>query len=144
MLTEPVTRSLPASWQGSYTTERAREWIEERDEEGATLLVIDRLTRRPVGLMILSETQSEQDNGGREVRLGYLLSEDAWGQGIASELVSGFVGWCREQTSISSITGGVALDNPASMRVLQKNGFQLVQRENETAQDEQIYRLRLR
>ena len=144
MLTEPVTRSLPLSWQGSYTAERARRWIEERDEEGVTLLVIDRLTRRPVGLMILLETQSEQDNGGTEVRLGYLISEDIWGQGIASELVSGLVGWCRKQTSISSITGGVALDNPASRRVLQKNGFQLVQSEDETAQDEQIYRLRLR
>ena len=107
------------------------------------MLVIDRLTQRPVGLMILLETQAEEHNGDREVRLGYLLAEDAWGQGIASELVSGFVGWCREQTSVSSIAGGVALDNPASRRVMQKNGFELVQRDGEIAQDEQLYRLRL-
>ena len=93
--------------------------------------------------MILLETQAEEHNGDREVRLGYLLAEDAWGQGIASELVSGFVGWCREQTSVSSIAGGVALDNPASRRVMQKNGFELVQRDGEIAQDEQLYRLRL-
>ena len=144
LLTEPVTRSLPSSWQGSYTVKRAHEWIKERDSEGTTLLVVDRLTDRPVGLMILLETQVEEGNGERDVRLGYLLSEDVWGQGIASELVSGFVGWCREQTSVSYVTGGVALDNPASMRVLQKNGFQLVKSEDEIAQDEQLYRLRLR
>lgn len=143
LLTEPVTRSLPTPWQGSYTTERAREWITQRDRESATLLVIDKLTRRPVGLMILSETQAEENSGGREVRLGYLIAEDAWGQGIASELVGGFVRWCREQTSVSSIGGSVALDNAASRRVLRKNGFQLAQNEDEISDDEQLYRLRL-
>lgn len=143
LLTEPVTRSLPTSWHGSYTPDRAREWIKQRDREGATLLVIDKLTQRPVGLLILLQMRAEEEDGDREVRLGYLLAEDAWGQGIASELVRGFVGWCRNQTSISSIAGGVALDNPASRRVLQKNSFQLVQSQDEIAQDEQLYRLRL-
>ena len=127
ILTEPVTRSLPASWQGSYTIDRARERIKERDQEGATLLVIDKLTHLAVGLMILFEMEAAEVNGDTDVRLGYLLSEGAWGKGIASELVHGFVSWCRGQTSISSIAGGVALDNPASKRVLEKNGFQLIQ-----------------
>ena len=42
---------------------------------------------------------------------------------------------------ISSIAGGVALDNPASRRVLQKNGFLLVENEEELDQDEQLFRL---
>ena len=140
ILTGPVTRSLPESWQGSYTIDRARGWIDERDEEGTTLLVIYKLTHQAVGLMILFETQ-EETGGDTEVRLGYLLSEDAWGKGIASELVGGFVKWCSEQTTISSVAGGVALDNPASRRVLQKNGFRLVENEEELDQDEQLFRL---
>ena len=144
ILTEQVTRSLPASWQGSYTVERAREWIEERDKEGATLLVIDKLIHQAVGLMILFEMQTEEGNGDTDLRLGYLLSEATWGKGIASELVNGFVSWCRGQTSISSIAGGVALDNSASKRVLEKNGFQLVQSGHGIAQDERLYRLSLR
>ena len=80
MLTEPVTRSLPASWQGSYTVERAREWIAERDREGATLLVVDKSTCQAIGLMILFETDAENGGDGIEVRLGYLLSESAWGR----------------------------------------------------------------
>ena len=143
MLTEPVTRSLPSAWQGGYTAERAHEWIEERDTEGSTLLVIDKLTREAIGLMILSEMQADAGNDYVDVRLGYLLSEDIWGKGIATELVAGFVTWCRGQTSISSIAGGVALDNLASKTVLEKNGFQLSQGEDEVAQDEQTYRLTL-
>ena len=106
--------------------------------------MVDEVTRQPVGLAILLEAQVAEDNWDREVRLGYLLSEDVWGQGIASELVSGFVEWCRKQTSISTIVAGVALDNPASKRVLEKNGFQLAQSEHEVARDELTYKLRLR
>jgi RimJ/RimL family protein N-acetyltransferase len=143
MLTEPVTRLLPTSWQGSYTVERAREWMEERDDEGTTLLVVDKSTHQVVGLMLLFEMNTEDDGVSIEVRLGYLLSESAWGKGFASELVKGFVDWCREQPAISSIAGGVAHDNPASKRVLEKNGFCLIQREDEVVQNEQFFRLQL-
>ena len=144
MLTERVTLSLPSTWQGTYTIERAREWIRERDREGPTLLVVDKLTQQAVGLMILIEMQAEGGTDETEVRLGYLLSEDNWGKGMASELVEGFVSWCREQTAISSIAGGVAIDNPASKRVLQKNGFRLSRGSDEFDQNEQIYQLNLR
>ena len=143
VLTEPVTRSLPPSWQGRYTVERAREWIAERDAEGVTLLVIDKTTQQAVGLMILFETDAEDSRDSIEVRLGYLLSEPAWGKGLASELVSGFVNWCREHVSISSIAGGVARENSASRRILEKNGFCRVQSEDEPVQDDQLYRLQL-
>ena len=143
MLTEPVTRSLPLTWQGAYTLARAREWIGERDGEGTTLLVIGKSTRQAVGLMILFDMQAERGNDYVDVRLGYLLAESSWGKGLASELVEGFVRWCREQISISSITGGVALDNPASATVLQKNGFRL-SHEDAVAQDEHTYRLSVR
>jgi ribosomal-protein-alanine N-acetyltransferase len=144
LLTEPVTRWLPTSWQGPYTKERARRWIEERDGEGATLLIIDRSSGAPVGLVILSESNSQDVAGGIEVRLGYLLAEPAWGKGIASELLSGFVAWCRQQAAISRIVGGVDPDNVASQRVLEKNGFLRVQNTDQVTQDEWIFRLNLR
>lgn len=120
MLTASITQSLPDGWRGDYTIERANEWIRERDREGVTLLVLERTSRTPVGMMILFESNDEKL--GRTVRLGYLLYETAWGQGLASELVQGFVGWCRK-AEITSIVGGVERDNVASQRVLQKNGF---------------------
>ena len=144
ILTEPVTRTLPDSWRGAYTRERASEWVKDRDEEGTTLLVIDKNTRQCVGLMILNAAPIENGNGRMELRLGYLLSESAWGKGFASELVEGLVQWCRGHTQISSIAGGVGLDNPASSRVLEKNGFNIVLGRDEAAQGEQLYRLSLR
>ena len=144
ILTEPVTHALPASWQGSYTEERANEWIIERDSEGATLLVIEKLSGRAIGLMILFEMQANVSRDMTDVRLGYLLSEDAWGKGFATELVSGFVNWCRGQSSIMSIAGGVERDNQASIRVLEKTGFQLVPNSVEMGQDELFYQLNLR
>ena len=141
MLTEPVTRSLPPIWQGAYSVERARHWIEERDEEGTTLLVVDKLTLQPIGLLLLFQGERKGGGGEVEVRLGYMLSEQSWGKGIASELVHGFVNWCRGESSISSIAGGVADDNPASKRVLEKNGFLLVQRGDQAADGESLYQL---
>jgi RimJ/RimL family protein N-acetyltransferase len=142
ILTERVTQGLPTAWRGKYTVERAASWIEERDREGTTLLAVDNETNRPIGLMILFEVPSERATDGVEVRIGYLLAETAWGRGFASELVSGFVEWCRNQASILSLAGGVERDNVASIRVLEKNGFHPVQ--DEDARGEQMYRLDLR
>ncbi len=119
-MTEPVTRALPPGWQGAYDLDRAAAWIAERDAQGQTLLVANRNSGEPVGLIILFESAAIE---GVDVRLGYLMAESTWGSGLASELVEGFVGWCRRQGHIRSIAGGVASDNPASVRVLEKNGF---------------------
>lgn len=123
LLTEPVTRSLPPAWHGPYSRERATAWIGQRDAEGPTLLAVERSSGEPVGLLILLE---EEAADGIEVRLGYVLVEWAWGRGFGSELIAGFVQWCRRHTGIRSLAGGVAVDNPASARILEKSGFVLV------------------
>lgn len=120
ILTAQVTRSLPPAWQGFYTLERARNWVQERDDEGITLLVVEKASRMPIGLIILFETANGTD--GSELRLGYLLAESVWGKGLASELIGGFVEWCKNN-EVKSVTGGVARDNIASRRVLEKSGF---------------------
>lgn len=144
MLTELVTRTLPPAWHGDYTVAHAREWIAERDNEGTTLLAIEKISMEPIGLVILNELNSEIDIDGIEVRLGYLLSEPAWGRGLASELVKGFVAWCRTQAHISTLVGGVDADNPASIRVLEKNGFGVVAGGGEELQNHREYQLQLR
>lgn len=139
MLTEPVTRALPEAWRGSYSLDRARSWIEERDAEGTTLLVVEKATSDSIGLIILSAIPAESSGAGADVRLGYLLAEQSWGKGYASELVEGLVAWCRAQPSIASLTGGVESDNAASRRVLEKNGFELLEDRGE----EQLFRASL-
>ena len=51
LLTERTTVALPESWQGNYTVDRARVWIEERDAESPTLLVMEAASALPVQLL---------------------------------------------------------------------------------------------
>jgi len=49
ILSESVTKSLPPEWQGSYSTTRTKQWIQKRDEEGVTLLVVDKDNKKSPG-----------------------------------------------------------------------------------------------
>jgi len=135
ILTPKVTQSLPPHWQGAYSLERARKWIKERDEEGVTLIVIEQSTQTAIGFVIFLENANSKD-----LRLGYLLAESAWGKGYASELIRGFVEWCKNN-GIASVTGGFERDNVASRRVLEKNGFACEADTNEGT--EQMFVLRI-
>jgi RimJ/RimL family protein N-acetyltransferase len=140
LLTSKTTRALPLSWRGDYDTDRAAAWVRERDKESVVLMVTERRAAAPVGLVILFSA-SDQDGSDRvDIRLGYLLGESAWGKGLATELVSGLVEWCRSVPRIRSIAGGVGLDNLASARVLVKSGFEPV---GSTVDGEQLFELDL-
>ncbi len=141
VMTEATTRSLPPAWHGEYTSERARAWIAELDEESATLLIALRESGEPIGLAILFEFLDDDRPAKIDLRLGYVIKESVWGRGFASEMVAGLVGWCRSQPSIRSISGGVAQDNAASASVLIKNGLTAL---DGPADGEQIYSISLR
>jgi ribosomal-protein-alanine N-acetyltransferase len=76
-----------------------------------------------IGLVILFE-EAAVGAPGVDVRLGYVLAESAWGRGYGSELVEGFVRWCHDRVEVQKLIAGVAADNPASIRILEKSGFQ--------------------
>jgi RimJ/RimL family protein N-acetyltransferase len=57
--------------------------------------------------------------------LGYWLSEDSWGRGIASEAVPAFTDYCFANFDLHRIYAQSYANNPASARVLEKSGFVL-------------------
>lgn len=65
---------------------------------------------------------SEAARPRSELRLGYLIVESRWGRGYATELLQGLVEWVRI-APFRRIVAGVASDNVASKRVLEKSGF---------------------
>lgn len=136
ILTERVTQFLPSLWQGPYSLDRAQQWVNERDNEGVTLLAIEKADRHAVGMVVLFEFESSGN-----LRLGYMLKESAWRKGIAGEIIGGFVKWCRHN-DICSITGGVQHGNIASRGVLEKYAFQSIPRTDKA--DEQLFTLTLR
>ncbi len=131
LLTDRTMVALPESWQGSYTLDRAKAWIEERDTESRTLLVMEAASSRPVGLVVLAELPL--DDSTVDVRIGYVIAESSWGRGFATELLSGLVGWMRTEPSVHTMTGGVDLTNHASIRVMENNGFHQISNDEGTA-----------
>ena len=124
LLTRRTTVGLPAAWHGEFTVERASAWIAERETDSTTLLITEKTTRQPIGLVILGDIPLDRAN--LDVRVGYLLGENSWGQGFGTEVVTGLVEWAREQPAIATLTGGVDSSNRASIRVLERSGFQLI------------------
>ena len=60
--------------------------------------------------------------------IGYRFLEACWGKGIASEAVGLLVDHLLRETDIEIITASTMVENRASARVLEKNGFTLVNR----------------
>lgn len=137
VLTPSTTVALPPEWRGDFDRARAERWIDTRDAESPTLLVVEQRSGDAVGLMILFEAVDDETLGGIDVRVGYVLAETSWGKGFASELVGGLVEWAESEPAVRSISGGVAADNVASGQVLLKSGFSLTSE----GSDEQMYRL---
>jgi RimJ/RimL family protein N-acetyltransferase len=57
---------------------------------------------------------------GDAFEIGYWYGRPYWGRGYASEALAGFV---SEARTLGQLTSGHFVDNPASGRVLEKNGF---------------------
>ena len=55
--------------------------------------------------------------------IGYRLLQKQWGRGIASEAVSLMIDYLYGETDIEIITASTMIENKASARVLEKNGF---------------------
>jgi len=74
---------------------------------------------------------------GRE--LGYTLTRELWGQGLATELASALVQWHRgRELPRQQLWAYAAVMNPASCRVLEKIGFRL---EGKSRHEEMLCRL---
>ena len=64
----------------------------------------------------------------RKVSVGYRLLREEWGKGIASEALGILLQELMERRGLEIVTASTMLENRASARVLQKNGFTLVKR----------------
>ncbi len=116
ILTPAVLAPLPPPlWLGSKAS-AVEDWIEARRAEGAVTTIRSRKTDELLGLLIAALEPEK-------AHIGYLFAQAVWGQGLATELLIGLTDRARE-TGPGQLIGGVASDNAASARVLQKAGFE--------------------
>ncbi len=62
-----------------------------------------------------------------KVSIGCRLIKEFWNKGIATEVISLIVNYLFNQTDITTICASNMIDNPASGRVLEKNGFSKIE-----------------
>ena len=62
----------------------------------------------------------------RKISVGYRLLRRKWGQGIATEALALLIGCLYGSTDTEIVTASTMIENRASARVLEKNGFSLV------------------
>jgi len=121
ILTRPVLQHLPPPLHLD-DPEGVSSWVDARAEESELLLIEGKGSRDLVGLMILASDPDFAETP--TIHVGYLLAETLWGQGLATELMQGFVSAVKNDGPLR-LVGGVDKGNPASARVLQKAGFGL-------------------
>ena len=72
---------------------------------------------------------SEVEGKPGETEVGYCIGRQYRGRGYATELLDGIGGYTASRFGIRVIYGRVVSGNGASVRVLEKNGYQFVKKE---------------
>ena len=80
------------------------------------------ITKRGANDMIGAVGLTPED-GGRTAELGYWLSPEHWGRGIATEAAKAALNFGFDTLFLPHLTSGYFDENPASGRVLEKLGF---------------------
>lgn len=122
ILTPNVMRHLPDVLQVAPDAQAIDGWISNRAAESSVMTITAKETGDLIGLLILA--RFSEPGAPVCLHLGYLFAETTWGKGYASEVLSGLIAWLRRKGQPVQLLGGVEIANPASAKVLQKNGFE--------------------
>lgn len=125
ILTPSVVKDLPPYFNNVLTLSDAKAWVDKMACESQFLTVTFAEKPELIGFIFIYKGENS------EAHIGYLLKEDYWGKGLAKELLSEFICWCKTQTNCSKLVGGVSKDNLVSSNLLIKLGF--VKSENDNS-----------
>lgn len=105
-----------------YTMEDAVHWVNRAgNDEPLTnfAIVVDGEAAGGIGIVLQSDVFR------RSAEIGYWLGEDYWGRGIVTQAVREVTEYAFSKFDLCRIYAGVFEWNPASMKVLEKCGYQL-------------------
>jgi [ribosomal protein S5]-alanine N-acetyltransferase len=116
-----VWRNMRDRFPHPYTAEDAHEWIRSASEESPRTnfaIEVDGEAVGGIGLVLNGDIHR------CSAEIGYWLGEAFWGRGVVTEAVRALTQWAFDNFNLSRIYAGVLEWNPASMRVLEKAGYQ--------------------
>lgn len=137
-----VWRNLRDAFPHPYTLADAKHWIETANPATPITnfaIVVGGAAVGAIGLVL------KEDVFRRSAEIGYWLGEEYWGRGIVTEAVHAVTEYAFATFDVCRVYAGVFEWNPASMRVLEKAGYEFecrmkksVTKDGETI-DELIY-----
>jgi ribosomal-protein-alanine N-acetyltransferase len=102
-----------------YTVEGQRERLERDDKHAFAILDADRIA----GTVALSNVARGPHDSAN---LGYWVAEPFNGRGLATDAVRELIPIAFDELGLHRLEAGTLVDNVASQRVLEKNGFEQV------------------
>ena len=115
-----IASNLRDGFPYPYTLPDAKKWLAMAGDNTRDLILaieVEGEAAGGIGLHILKDVY--RCNG----EIGYWLSQKHWGKGIMSEAVAAMVEYAFTSTRLLRVYACIFENNPASMRVLAKNGF---------------------
>ena len=117
-----VSRNLKDRFPFPYTAADAESWIERAGAQNLPTTFAIALDDGVVGGV---GVDLGADVFRRSAEIGYWLGEPFWGRGIATEALGAMTEYAFAHFDICRLEAGVFEWNPASARVLEKNGYVL-------------------
>ena len=114
-----VSRYLSKVFPSPYTEEDAKWWVDVGSKNGIckAIEVSDTL----VGCIGLTPGKLDYS---KSAELGYWIGNEHWGRGIATRAIREFTEYVFENSDYIRLFAPVFHPNRASMRVLEKNGYE--------------------
>ena len=115
-----IASNLRDGFPYPYTISDAKKWLNMVGENREDVILAIEVSGEAAGGIGL---HGLKDVYRYNCEIGYWLSEKHWGKGIMSEAVATMVNHVFTHTRWLRLFASIYENNPASMRVLEKNGF---------------------
>ncbi len=105
-----------------YATRDAEQWINTASSASPVTdfaIEVERAVGGAIGLRL------REDVFRHSAEIGYWLGEEYWGRGVVTEAVAAMTEYAFSTFGLLRVYAGVFAWNPASMRCLEKAGYQL-------------------
>lgn len=116
-----IWRNLRDLFPHPYALADAKHWVETANPSMPVTnfaIVVDGEAVGAIGLVL------KGDVNRRSAEIGYWLGEEFWGRGIVTEAVCAVTDYAFATFDLCRLYAGVFEWNPASMRVLEKAGYE--------------------
>ena len=117
-----VSKYLVDTFPYPYTQQDAEWWIETGSKANGAITKVIQTNGEFVGSVGIRPQLGWKKHGAE---IGYWLGEDYWGQGIAAEAVRIMTDHATSRLNYKKVFAPVFHPNKASMRVLEKCGYEL-------------------